>query len=157
VNEELRASGVFQNEDEETLSWLPIKFQLLDEDMPVQIKIVADFQEVIEEDNIVLFDSTYDHILNLQTLAITETGILTQDSRLGYESPLVEIPVDLGTRHGDWSFGLSEFGNVITAVKTVKLSGKGYNCKLHLVDTSKSKWTLESLGFTYRMRRARSR
>jgi hypothetical protein len=37
------------------------------------------------------------------------------------------------------------------------LSGRGYNSKISIIEDSKSKWTLESLGITYKMKKARSR
>ena len=104
-------------------------------------------------------DVTYDDTLTFDTYIISEDQTLNFNNYSGYDQASVDIGLDLTAKErlGDWTFGTSDFGKKITAVKTIKLSGKGYNAKLYLEDTSKSKWTLESMGITYKMRRARSR
>jgi hypothetical protein len=111
----------------------------------------------ISEDSIKLYDSTYDHSVTFNTLVISEEGTLNVDPIASYVDADVAVEIDLGTRAGNWTFGTSNFGNVIVAVKTVKLSGRGYNSKVSIIEDSKSKWTLESLGITYKMKKARSR
>jgi hypothetical protein len=108
-------------------------------------------------DSIKLYDSTYDHTVTFNTVLLSEEGTLNIDPIDSYNEADVEVPIDLGTRTGNWTFGTSDFGNVIVAIKTVKLAGKGYNIKVGLVEDSKSKWTLESIGITYKMKKARSR
>jgi hypothetical protein len=108
-------------------------------------------------DSIKLYDSTYDHTVTFNTLVLSEEGTLNVDPIDSYTEADVEIPIDLGTRTGNWTFGTSNFGNVIVAIKTVKLAGRGYNNKVSVIEDSKSKWTLESLGITYKMKKARSR
>lgn len=109
--------------------------------------------------SVVIRDVTYDTSLAFSTYVISENQTLNFDNSPGYSQATVDVDVDLTLkgRLGDWTFGESEFGNKVTAVKTIKLSGKGYNSKLYVEDLSKSKWTLESLGITYKMKRARSR
>jgi hypothetical protein len=111
----------------------------------------------MSEDSIVLYDSTYDHTVTFNTMVLSEEGTLNIDPIDSYTSADVALPIELGTRLGNWVFGTSNFGNVIVAVKTVKLSGRGYNSKVSVIEDSKSKWTLESLGITYKMKKARSR
>jgi hypothetical protein len=106
--------------------------------------------------DIKLYDSTYDHSVTFNTLVISEEGTLNIDPINSYTTADVAVEIDLGTRTGNWTFGTSNFGNVIVAIKTVKLSGKGYNIKVSVIEDSKSKWTLESLGITYKMKKARS-
>jgi hypothetical protein len=108
-------------------------------------------------DSIKLYDSTYDHTVTFNTLVLSEEGTLNVDPIDSYTEADVEIPIDLGTRTGNWTFGTSNFGNIIVAIKTVKLAGRGYNNKVSVIEDSKSKWTLESLGITYKMKKARSR
>ena len=126
----------------------------------VKITVPGKIVEAELADNgtdIKLYDSTYDHSVTFNTLIFSEEGTLNVDPIEGYGAADVEVPIDLGTRTGNWTFGTSNFGNVIVAIKTVKLSGKGYNNKVSVIEDSKSKWTLESLGITYKMKKARSR
>ena len=105
----------------------------------------------------VLKDNTYDHTLRFNTWSISEEGTLNLDN-IGYDVAESEIEINLGTVFGPnetWVFDESDFGNRITAVKTVKLSGRGYNYKLFFTDRSRAKWTLESLGITFKFKRAR--
>jgi hypothetical protein len=105
----------------------------------------------------VLTDITYDHVLDFRTWIISEDNTLNLDNMEGYDQSKAEIPIQLGAKFGDWVFGLSDLGNKVTAIKTIKLAGRGYNVKVYFEDYSKSKWTLESLGITYKMKRPRSR
>ena len=107
--------------------------------------------------SIKLYDSTYDHTVTFNTLVLSEEGTLNIDPIESYTSADVAVPINLGTQMGNWTFGTTNFGNVIVAIKTVKLSGRGYNSKVSIIEESKSKWTLESLGITYKMKKARSR
>jgi hypothetical protein len=106
-----------------------------------------------------LRDVTYDDSLNFNTWVLSEEQTLNIDNYEGYAPSLQNVNLDLTLkdRFGDWVFGQSDFGNKVTAIKTIKLSGRGYNSKIYLEDLSKSKWTMESLGITYKMKRARSR
>jgi len=109
--------------------------------------------------SVVIRDVTYDSTLAFSTYVISEDKTLNFDNSPGYNQATVDVDLDLTLkgRLGDWTFGESDFGDKVTAVKTIKLSGKGYNAKVYVEDVSKSKWTLESLGLTYKMKRARSR
>ena len=116
----------------------------------------TDFSSI---ESVTIRDVSYDDSLVFKTWVISEDRTLNIDNYEGYEQATEDVNLDLTLkdRLGDWVFGESDFGNKVTVVKTIKLSGKGYNSKLYLEDLSKSKWTLESLGITYKMKRARSR
>lgn len=73
-----------------------------------------------------------------------------------YGAEFNNTQIALGTNFGQWTFGEDTFGNKITIVKTEKLSGKGYNIKTIFTDFTKAKWTLETMGIAYKMRRTRS-
>jgi hypothetical protein len=160
VNDDSRASGTFTNTDPVSQSWLPIEFQILDTDVaPYTIKIVSSQLSLanIDASVAVLKDSTYDNSITFTNVILSEEGTLNIDPIQSYSQSAVERVVNLGTRLGNWTFGTSNFGNIITAVETIKLSGRGYNCKISITENGKSKWTLESLGITYKMKKARSR
>jgi hypothetical protein len=110
-------------------------------------------------ESIIIRDVTYDSNLAFSTYVISEDRTLNFNNYSGYDQAAVDVDLDLTLtgQLGDWVFGTSDFGKKVTAVKTIKLAGKGYNAKVYLEDTSRSKWTLESMGLTYKMKRARSR
>jgi hypothetical protein len=106
---------------------------------------------------IALKDITYDDHINFATLVRTEKELLNldvDDYVVDLEYPRVAI--SLGSNFGDWQFNEDPLGEAINVVKTVKLSGKGYNIKTVFVDFTKSKWTLETLGIAYKLRKTRS-
>jgi hypothetical protein len=113
--------------------------------------------EGAEEDAFEIYDVTYDRVIDFKMLPVSETELLIREDIQGYVIDKETIVGDLGARFGDLDFGQSKFGDVVTAVKTNKISGRGYNIKIYFEDESKLKWTLESLGITFKMRRARSR
>ena len=111
-----------------------------------------------ENETLLLEDTTYDKHINFDTMVRTEDQLLTEAPELNYEDEL-EFPVvdiGLGSTFGEWVFSEDPLGNSINIVKTVKLSGKGYNIKTVFVDFTKSKWTLETLGIAYKLGRTRS-
>ena len=121
----------------------------------VDIIVTGEFSTY--NDGAVIYDITYDSELRLYNWIISEDQTLNLDNLSSYDQSKAEFNIDFNSRLGTWVFGTSDFGNKVTAVKTEKLSGKGYNAKVYMEDYSKSKWTLESLGLTYKMKRARSR
>ena len=121
------------------------------------VDIIVDGEFSIYNDGAVLYDITYDQNLIIKNWVVSEDSTLNVENINSYEPSQIELPLDYDSTLGNWTFGSSDFGNKVTAVKTVKLAGKGYNAKLYLEDATKSKWTLESLGLTYKMKRARSR
>lgn len=112
---------------------------------------------IADAEDLVLYDSTYDNSITFINAVLSEEGTLNIDPINSYDQAEVEKTINLGTRLGNWVFGTSDFGNVITAVQTIKLSGRGYNCKINVQEYGKSKWTLESVGITYKVKKARSR
>jgi hypothetical protein len=160
VNDNQRADGTFTNTTPTSQSWLPIEFQILDTDVaPYTIKIrCAQFDlSTMDVGVAVLKDSTYDNSITFTNVVLSEEGTLNIDPIDSYNQATIERVINLGTRLGNWTFGTSDFGNILTAVETIKLAGKGYNCKISITENGKSKWTLESLGITYKMKKARSR
>ena len=160
VNDNQRADGTFTNTTPTSESWLPIEFQILDTDVaPYTIKIrCAQFDLSTMDGGVaVLKDSTYDNSITFTNVVLSEEGTLNIDPIDSYNQATIERVINLGTRLGNWTFGTSDFGNILTAVETIKLAGKGYNCKISVTENGKSKWTLESLGITYKMKKARSR
>ena len=121
----------------------------------VDIEVVGDFAGF--NSGATLYDTTYDDNLSIDTWVVSEGQTLNLDNIESYDQAKARLDVDFTGRLGTWIFGSSDFGNKVTAVKTIKLSGKGYNAKVYLEDSTKSKWTLESMGITYKMKRARSR
>jgi hypothetical protein len=130
---------------------------LLPNDAPVGSDLTVQGSFENYEGGASLLDITYDHILDFKTWIISEDKTLNLENFQGYDQSKADIPIELGARFGDWVFGLSDLGNKVTAIKTIKLAGRGYNVKVYFEDYSKSKWTLESLGITYKMKRPRSR
>jgi hypothetical protein len=131
---------------------------LLDNDTNGNLDIVfTNAPTLAESDELDLRDVTYDNELNFLIQVVSENDILNQDLYEGYTTPQHNANFFTKDRFGDWTFGQTDFGKKVTAIDTIKLSGKGYNCKIYFEDISKSKWTLESIGITYKMRRARSR
>jgi hypothetical protein len=106
---------------------------------------------------VTVYDDTYDKSITFATLITTEEDILNVDYDPNNYERFKPTEIELGSNFGSWEFGKDEFGNQVTVVKTEKLSGKGHNIKVTFVDFSKSKWTLETLGTTYKMRKARRR
>lgn len=143
-----------QNEVEVNALYFDVPYQEFD-----TINILIDHSTDIDFDAAELKDNTYDHTLNFNTFSLSEEGTLNLDN-IGYDASEAVVEINLGTVFGPnetWVFDDSAFDNRITAVKTVKLSGRGYNYKLFITDRSKAKWTIENLGITFKFKRARSR
>lgn len=119
------------------------------------IQIIGNFKNYIGGADVK--DITYDDSLTFKAWVISEEKTLNLDNINSYDQAKADVKFNLNNRLGTWVFGTSDFGKTVTAVKTIKLSGKGYNSKIYMEDYSKSKWTLESMGITYKMKRARSR
>jgi hypothetical protein len=120
-------------------------------------EVEVQFENSEEGNVIALNDVTYDNSINFATLIRTEKDLLNltpPEYVTDLEFPRVDI--ELGSDFGEWKFNQDPLGKVINIVKTVKLSGKGYNIKTVFVDFTKSKWTLETLGIAYKLRKTRS-
>lgn len=118
-------------------------------------EITLEFDSNYANGNVVIYDRTYDSAVNFATLITTEEQILNVNYDPENYNKYGATDLELGSKFGSWEFGEDSFGNALTVVKTEKLSGKGHNIKLTFVDFSKSKWTLETLGTTYKMKKAR--
>ncbi len=117
--------------------------------------IVLTFAQDYEDLVITIYDETYDKSIVFSTLISTEENILNVGYDLQDYERFNTQDIEFGSNFDSWEFGKDSFGNALTIVKTEKLSGKGHNIKTKFVDFSKSKWTLETMGTTYRMRKAR--
>ena len=117
----------------------------------VRLNFPQDYQNL----TITVYDETYDKAINFATLITTEENILNVDYDPSNYNKFKSTEVELGSKFDSWEFGKDTLGNAVTIVKTEKLSGKGHNIKITFVDFSKSKWTLETLGTTYKMKKAR--
>jgi hypothetical protein len=110
---------------------------------------------IVSTDVLALSNITYDDKINYYVWLISDDNTLNFDNLSSYDASKALNAENLGTRNGTWTFGETDFGNRVAAVQTIRLAGKGKNIKLYLEEISKSKWTLESLGFMYKLRRAR--
>ena len=110
---------------------------------------------ILSTDTLALSNITYDDKINYYVWLISDDNTLNFDNLSSYDASKALNAENLGTRNGTWTFGETDFGNRVAAVQTIRLAGKGKNIKLYLEEVSKSKWTLESLGFMYKLRRAR--
>lgn len=110
---------------------------------------------ILDTDALVFSDITYDNVINFYVWVISDDNTLNLDNLESYSASLATQTENLGTRDGTWMFGDTDFGNRIAAIQTIRLSGKGKNVKLYLEEMSKSKWTLESIAFMYKLKRAR--
>lgn len=118
----------------------------------VQVEIV--YEDEVENNKIVIRDITYDDKVILQTLVKTDEQILNLNPE-DYGNTYQQVDIALGTNFGGWKFGEDRFGNKINLVKTIPLAGKGVHVKMIVVDFTKSKWTLETVGVVYKLRKAR--
>lgn len=124
----------------------------------VYVKVTATYPAENLSYTSTLRDKTYSSQISFNTFSISEKGTLNLDNLASYDDEEAVIDINLGTVFGPtetWVFDESAFDNRITAVKTVKLSGRGFNYKLYFTDRSKAKWTLETLGITFKLKRAR--
>lgn len=120
----------------------------------VEVELVYD--DDVANNNIVVRDLTYEDKVILQTLVKTDEQILNLNPE-DYGNTYQQIDIDLGTSFGGWTFGKDAFGTKINLIKTIPLSGKGQHVKLLMIDFTKSKWTLETMGIAYKMRKAKGR
>jgi hypothetical protein len=143
-----------QNEVEVNALYFDVPYEDFD-----SIAILITHTSAIDFSQAALTDNTFDHTLNFNTFSLSEEGTLNF-SNTGYTADDAKVEINLGTVFGEnetWVFDESAFDDRVTAVKTVKLSGRGYNYKLFVTDRTKAKWTIENLGVTFKLKRARSR
>lgn len=107
--------------------------------------------------DIILYDATYDDKITFRTWVMTEDNLLNLDNNItSYDADLADLEQNLGTNFGkQWEFGDSDFGNRTLTTKTVRLAGKGKNIKVYFEEEGKTKWTMETLGIMFKLKRAR--
>ncbi len=122
---------------------------------------VLDFrtsQELVQgETNFVVTDVTYEFNLEGFVVVDSDGNIINRAAFSTYENQKEAFEQSLGTRFSEFELGETPFGDIKRNVQTVRLSGSGYQIALALEDESRSKWTLETLGIQFRMRKTRSR
>lgn len=106
----------------------------------------------------VLRDITYDSTLIFNTHSLGDQTPLNFNNE-GYDIEDTQVDINLGTVFGagTWVFDESAFDDRIRAIRTVKLAGRGLNYKLFVTDRTKAKWTIENIGITFKIKRARKR
>lgn len=134
------------------------------ENIRVQFESEEDFSSEWLEAGYSLVDQTYD--LDIKSyVTVSSDGNFVNREALEVIEPQEESffnlseldKLNLGTRFSNFTFGQTPFGDVAKTVQTVRLAGSGYGLTVSLEDESRSKWTLETLGVHYRMRKPRSR
>ena len=113
-------------------------------------------------DGIVLTDETYDKNLAFNINIVSDNNSLIRGvdvSNSYYDNELALISDELGVMANTFEniFENSQFGKAYKFLHTSKLYGSGYDIEMYYEDSSKVKWTLETIGVTYKMRRTRSR
>lgn len=109
-----------------------------------------------------LTDETYDNNLEFD-IAVTSNnnalirGTYVADNFYSEESPQTSNELGIMANTFEDTFGNSKLGKATTFVHTNKLYGSGYDIEMHYKDQAKVKWTLETVGVAYKMRRTRSR
>jgi hypothetical protein len=120
---------------------------------------------IIQDTDVIVTDVTYDFNIVGSVVAESDGQIINRVTFEQYkllEGEIVtadNLPVaqSLGTRFRVFDFGDTPFGDVKRNVQTVRLAGTGYQLALYMKDESRTKWTLETLGIQFRMRKTRSR
>lgn len=101
-----------------------------------------------------LVDDTYDAGIVYDLRVMADNNTMIRDDYKNYAP--IEKTIDTGSEFSDITFGNTNFGDVTTFVQTTKLYGSGYDINVYYKDASNIKWTLETMGVTYKMRRTRS-
>lgn len=134
-----------------------IRFQVLKN---VPDEIVIRFPKgnltIDEIEEFTVVDDTYDKGLLYDLRIMADNNTLIRDDFDSYAPVTKAIEIDAGSQFENLNFGFTKFGDVTTFVQTTKLYGNGYNINMYYRDESNIKWTLETIGITYKMRRTRS-
>lgn len=116
-----------------------------------------------EFDNSVLTDETYDKNLKFKVNARSNNNSLIRDVHVANNFYENELNLEsneqgvLGNVFNDLPLEDTVLGRPATFVHTNKLYGSGYDLEMYYKDDAKVKWTLETIGVAYKMRRTRSR
>ena len=123
-----------------------------------------DFETEWVADEGLLVDFTYDSNINYYVVANSDGTFLNREALdYNYSQPpenlydLVKFTASTGTRFSNFTFNETPFGEVAKSIQTIRMAGSGYGITVFLKDNSRSKWTLETLGIAYRIRKPRSR
>lgn len=122
--------------------------------------------EIIGSEDAIVTDITYDFNVVGNVFVESDGQIINRITTEQYNTiaEVQEISIDdlqkeqfLGTRFRVFKLGDTPFGDIKRNVQTSRVSGTGYSIAVFMKDESRSKWTLETLGIAYRMRKTRSR
>ncbi len=111
----------------------------------------------------VLTDETYDKNLKFNVNVRSDNNSLIRDVHVAnqfYENVLnLESSEQgvLGNVFNDLALEDTKLGRPATFIHTNKLYGSGYDLEMYYKDNARVKWTLETIGVAYKMRRTRSR
>jgi hypothetical protein len=134
-----------------------IRFTLPNE-VPEIITITFPNDNYTEEQvlDFAVVDDTYDNGLVYDLRVTADNNTMIRDDYGSYIPMSVLQTIDTGTGFNKIVFGNTNFGDVTTFVQTTKLYGNGYDINMYYKDESNIKWTLETMGIAYKMRRTRS-
>ena len=129
-----------------------------DQDIEIRFTTPSDF----EFNSVVLSDETYDKNLAFNIDIVSDNNSLIRGVDVAdsyYDNKLKLVSDELGVMANTFEniFENSQFGKAYKFLHTSKLYGSGYDIEMYYEDSSKVKWTLETIGVTYKMRRTRSR
>jgi len=124
---------------------------------PVFLTVRDTNGNVIQDEDVVVTDVTYDFNIEGFTLVDSDGNTINRVPFVQFESQKEAFDQSLGTRFSQFELGRTPFGDIKRNVQTIRLSGSGYQIAILVEDESRSKWTLETLGIQFRMRKTRSR
>ena len=110
-----------------------------------------------------LSDETYDKNLKFKVNARSDNNSLIRNVHVANNFYENELNLEsneqgvLGNVFNDLPLEDTVLGRPATFVHTNKLYGSGYDLEMYYKDDAKVKWTLETIGVAYKMRRTRSR
>ena len=138
-----------------------VYFTIGNEDVE-DVGIRADNLTVDMFNDSLITDETYDKNLAFKVNIISDNKALIPEVDIAtdyqpYNLKLISDELGIMANTFEDTFENSQFGKSYKFVHTNKLQGSGYDIALYYEDNSKVKWTLETLGVTYKMRRTRSR
>jgi len=124
--------------------------------IPSSITVTFDLVGVTEQDinYFTVVDDTYDVGLTYQLRIMADNNTMIRDDYKDYV-PMTRT-IETGSQFENITFSSTNFGDVTTFVQTTKLYGNGYDVNVYYKDDSNIKWTLETMGIAYKMRRTRS-
>lgn len=122
-----------------------------------KIEVTVTFDTSLESSDVIITDVTYDFNIKGFVVADSDGNTINRIRFEEYETAPEQWSNSLGSRFGSFELGETPLGDVKRNIQTVRLSGTGYQIALAVQDESRAKWTLETVGIAYRMRKTRSR